>query len=95
MFLFGTPHQGLRTAELEELVDELGGLGQIHKLLAQLKEGSEYLENQADTLSQLWEGFHGKVVSFYETKPTKAVKKVCRYTPTIFRELGILLYTCV
>ena len=46
---------------------------------AQLKEGSEYLENQKEALSRLWEGFRGKVVTFYETEPTKFVKKVRRY----------------
>ena len=48
-------------------------------LLAQLKEGSEYLENQKEALSRLWEGFRGKVVTFYETGPTNSVKKVCRH----------------
>ena len=48
-------------------------------LLAQLKEGSEYLENQKEALSRLWEGFRGKVATFYETEPTISVKKVCRY----------------
>ena len=49
------------------------------EVLAQLKEGSEYLENQTEALSRLWEGFRGKVVTFYETEPTKSVKKVRRY----------------
>ena len=48
-------------------------------LLAQLREGSEYLENQKEDLSRLWEEFRGKVVTFYETKKTKSVKKVSRY----------------
>ena len=52
---------------------------QVLNLFAQLKEGSEYLENQKEALSRLWEGFHGKVVTFYETEPTKFVKKVRRY----------------
>ena len=49
------------------------------EVLAQLKEGSEYLENQKEALSRLWEGFRGKVVTFYEAEPTKSVKKVRRY----------------
>ena len=49
---------------------------QVRNLLVQLKEGSEYLENQKEALSRLWEGFHGKVVTFYETEPTKSVTKV-------------------
>ena len=48
-------------------------------LLAQLREGSEYLENQKEALSHLWEGFCGKVVTFYETKKTKSIKEVRRY----------------
>ena len=48
-------------------------------LLAQLKEGSEFFENQKEALSRLWESFPGKVVTFYETKPTKSVQKVCRH----------------
>ena len=49
---------------------------QVRNLLVQLKEGSEYLENQKETLSRLWGGFRGKVVTFYETETTKSVKKV-------------------
>ena len=52
---------------------------QVLNLLAQLKDGSEYLENQKEALSRLWKWFHGKVITFYETEPTKSVKKVCRY----------------
>ena len=76
IFFFGTPHQGLRTTELEGMVDETEDRNVRVYLLAQLKEGSEYLENQKEALSRLWEGFRGKVVTFYETKPTKSVKKV-------------------
>ena len=54
---------------------------QAQNLLAQLKEGSEYLENQREALSRLWEDFRGKVITFYETKPMKSVKKV-NTTPT-------------
>ena len=54
-------------------------MAQAFNLLAQLKEGSEYLENQKESLSRLWEGFYGKVVTFYETEPTGSVKKVRRY----------------
>ena len=51
------------------------------EILAQLKEGSEYLENQKEALSLLWEGFRGKVITFYETGPTKYVKRVPRHHP--------------
>ena len=49
---------------------------QARNLLAQLKEGSEYLENQKEALSRLWDDFRGKVVTFYETNPTKSVERV-------------------
>ena len=49
----------------------------VRNLLGQLKEGSEYLENQKEALSRLWEEFHGKVVTFYETGPTRPAGKVC------------------
>ena len=50
---------------------------QILNLLFQLEEGSEYLENQQEALCQLWERLHGKVFTFYETKPTEFVGEVC------------------
>jgi hypothetical protein len=51
--------------------------GQRRYLLMQLKEGSEFLENQKEDLIQIWEGFKGKkVVSFYETMKTPSVRKV-------------------
>lgn len=46
-------------------------------LLAQLKEGSEYLENQQEALTKVWNTFNGKVFSFYETEKTISLKKVC------------------
>jgi hypothetical protein len=53
--------------------------GQRRYLLMQLKEGSEFLENQKEDLIQIWEGFKGKkVVSFYETMKTPSVRKVQR-----------------
>ena len=51
---------------------------QIRSLLLQLEEGSEYLENQQEDLCQLWDTFNGKVVTFYEDKPTESAKKVSR-----------------
>jgi hypothetical protein len=80
IFFFGTPHQGLRTVELEEMLDGADGESdtglKVRNLLAQLREGSEFLENQKEALSRMWENFHGKVFTFYETEKTKAVKKV-------------------
>ena len=78
MFFFGTPHQGLAAAELEKAVgektDNRGAL-----MLSQLKEGSEYLENQKEALLRLREEFSGEVVTFYETKPTESDREVRRY----------------
>ena len=51
------------------------------EVLAQLKEGSEYLENQKEALSRFWEGFRGRVTTFYGTVPTKSIKKVPRRIP--------------
>jgi hypothetical protein len=77
IFFFGTPHHGLRTTELYDMVDEESDLApKIQNLLAQLSEGSEFLENQKEYLSQVWKDFHGKVCTFYETEWTKTVKKV-------------------
>jgi hypothetical protein len=48
----------------------------VQNLLAQLREGSEFLENQKEHLTRVWERFHGKVFTFYETGKTKSVKEV-------------------
>ena len=48
-------------------------------ILAQLKEGSEYLENQKEALSRLWGGSCGKVVTFYETKVCTINSTALRY----------------
>ncbi|KAF8545022.1 hypothetical protein BDD12DRAFT_800667 [Trichophaea hybrida] len=66
IFFFGTPHEGLRTGELEAMVDLESG-GEMCSLIIQLKEGSELLENQKEDLIQIWKKFEGKIVSFYET----------------------------
>ncbi|KAA8899139.1 hypothetical protein FN846DRAFT_960911 [Sphaerosporella brunnea] len=79
IFFFGTPHQGLRTVELEEMAGELDDADsrlKVQNLLRQLQDGSEFLENQKDDLSELWGKFHGKVFTFYETDKTQSVKKV-------------------
>lgn len=79
VFFFGTPHQGLRTAELEDMAGDLeDGEGQwkVMNLLRQLREGSEYLLDQRDNLAMMWERFHGRVVTFYETELTSSVRRV-------------------
>ena len=62
---------------MDEETDNQGA--KVLNLLAQLKEDSEYLENQKEALSRFWEGFRGKVITFYETGSTKSVKKVPRH----------------
>jgi hypothetical protein len=42
----------------------------------QLEDGSEFLENQKEDMIRIWEGFKGKVVSFYETMKTPSVRMV-------------------
>ncbi|KAF8540115.1 hypothetical protein BDD12DRAFT_777518, partial [Trichophaea hybrida] len=74
IFFFGTPQQGLRTDELE-MVDVDSG-GQRSSLIMQLKDGSEFLENQKEDLIHIWDKFKPKVVSFYETVKTPSVRKL-------------------
>ncbi|KAF8538748.1 hypothetical protein BDD12DRAFT_841185 [Trichophaea hybrida] len=78
IIFFGTPHQGMRTYDLEEMVDaESGGYETSrHNLLRQLREGSEFLETQKEELSYIREEYKPKVVSFYETVQTSTVKRV-------------------
>jgi hypothetical protein len=78
IIFFGTPHQGLRTYDLEEMVDaESGGYEtSMHNLLKQLREGSEYLETQKEELSYVWDEYKPKIISFYETEHTATVAKV-------------------
>ena len=54
------------------------------EVLAQLKEGSEYLENQKGALGRLWGGFYGEVVTFYEAGPIKKVRRYHTEIPALF-----------
>ncbi|KAF8247690.1 hypothetical protein K440DRAFT_643546 [Wilcoxina mikolae CBS 423.85] len=74
IFFFGTPHQGLRTEELEAAVDAESD-GQRNNLLIQLREGSEFLDTQKEDLIRIWDGFKGKLISFYETATTKSIMR--------------------
>ncbi|KAF8534239.1 hypothetical protein BDD12DRAFT_757301, partial [Trichophaea hybrida] len=76
IFFFGTPHQGLRTTELEAMVEDLSGGVETSrlKLLMQLRENSEFLETQRDALADIWPG--RKIISFYEVEKTRVVQKV-------------------
>jgi len=80
IFFFGTPHQGLRTSVLEDMVDVDSGV-QRSNLITQLKEGSEFLENQADDLLHIWPKYKGKIVSFYETVMTPPLRMVSNSSP--------------
>ena len=44
----------------------------------QLTESSEFLETQKEDLINVWKGFRGRVVSFFETVKTHSVQKVNR-----------------
>jgi hypothetical protein len=68
----------MRTYDLEEMVDaESGGYETSrHNLLRQLREGSEFLENQKEDLSYIWEEHKPKIISFYESVQTPTVKRV-------------------
>lgn len=76
IFLFGTPHGGLQTADLEEMLKDGTGATKLQTLQHQLQEGSEYLENQKGALSEVWNDFRFKTVSFYETEETPTIAKV-------------------
>ncbi|KAF8252057.1 hypothetical protein K440DRAFT_18990 [Wilcoxina mikolae CBS 423.85] len=79
---FGTPHQGIRTYELEEMVEaESGGYDldretSKYNLLKQLREGSEFLEIQKEELGYIWAEYKPKIVSFYELFKTPTVGQV-------------------
>jgi hypothetical protein len=75
IFFFGTPHQGLRTEELEEMAKDLiSDSSETTDLLRKLRAGSEFLESQSEELVEILDG--KKVVSFYELLGTQTVKKV-------------------
>ncbi|KAF8538307.1 hypothetical protein BDD12DRAFT_779452, partial [Trichophaea hybrida] len=80
IFFFGTPHQGLRTAELEDMVEDLSGGVETSRLrlLMQLRENSEFLETQRDALADIWPG--RKIISFYEVEKTRVVQKLTEQT---------------
>lgn len=49
---------------------------QRNNLIVQLKQDSEFLENQREELLGIWKSFKQKIFSFYETKKTPSVRKV-------------------
>lgn len=64
IIFFGTPHQGLRTYDLEDMVDAESGETSRLNMLKQLREGSEFLENQKDDLSYIWRSINRKLLAF-------------------------------
>ncbi|KAF8542396.1 hypothetical protein BDD12DRAFT_802949 [Trichophaea hybrida] len=78
IIFFGTPHQGMRTYDLEEMVDAESGGHETsrHNLLRQLRDGSGFLETQKEELSYIWDEWKPKIVSFYETVATPTVERV-------------------
>jgi len=78
---FGTPHQGLRTDELEDMVAAYSGKPN-NNLIMQLKEGSEFLEEQKESMLYVWEMFKHTVISFYETVMTPSVRMVNNMLPS-------------
>jgi len=91
IFFFGTPHQGLRTDELEEVVDV--NSGKICNLIAQLYEGSEFLENQKQDLLPIFERLKERtVVSFYEVVKTPSIKMVIKSSSLTLKRDVIFLH---
>jgi hypothetical protein len=59
----------------------VGSGEQRRNLIMQLDEGSEFLETQKEELMQIWKGFQGKLVTYFETVTTPLVREVT----TVFR----------
>jgi hypothetical protein len=78
IIFFGTPHGGIRTYDIEEMVDAESGVYETSRqnLLKQLREGSEFLEVQKEEFSYIWEEYKPNIVSFYETVKTRTVERV-------------------
>lgn len=80
VFFFGAPHAGLNVDSLVAMVEDTACTPSNEQsarlsLLEQLRENSEFLEDQKERLIPIWEGL--RVVSFYEADKTPVVKKVC------------------
>jgi len=73
IMFFGTPHQGMRTDDLEKMVNNDTSR---HNLLRQLNEGSEFLENQREELCHFWTEYKLNITSFYELAPAPLVETV-------------------
>lgn len=76
---FGAPHSGLNVDSLVEMVGSITSENQQstrHKLLEQLREDSEFLEDQRERLVQVWSNPRLRLFSFYELQTTPTVIKV-------------------
>lgn len=78
LFLFGAPHRGLGTAELEAMIEDLEGGKSVKKreILRQLEEDSTFLDEHGENLSSMWGHWKGRVFSFQEEVKSHTVEKV-------------------
>lgn len=76
LVFFGAPHNGLRTKELEAMIDDLQpkGVDQSRELLDRLRENSTYLEEHRDHLVEILKGKN--IISYYERILSPVVQKV-------------------
>lgn len=80
VFFFGAPHAGLNVDSLVAMVEDTVSTPSDEQsarlcLLEQLRENSEFLEDQKERLIPIWEGL--RIFSFCEADKTPEVKKVC------------------
>jgi hypothetical protein len=83
MLFFGTPHRGLRTYELEKVVNKSPREQDVNGILRDLQEDSEFLINHISHLFDIIQQLHKngrKFVSFYETVDTPTVRMVCMFS---------------
>ncbi|KAI5836934.1 hypothetical protein DFP73DRAFT_620676 [Morchella snyderi] len=76
VFFFGAPHAGLKVDALVAMVEDLTSSNKQStrlRLLEQLREDSEYLEEQRERLIHIWSKM--RIYSFYELKDTPTVQK--------------------
>jgi hypothetical protein len=68
----------MRNFGLEDMVDAESSSYDISRsnLLKQLREGSEFLENQKEELSYIWKEYKPKIVSFYGTALMQPAERV-------------------
>ncbi|KAH0611869.1 uncharacterized protein H6S33_011134 [Morchella sextelata] len=78
-FLFGAPHGGQKVDDLVSMVKDITSSSSSSqqsrrlRLLEHLREDSDFLDDQRERLISIWEKM--KIISFYEKRDTKTVKK--------------------